>query len=51
MVDSVSAPKYLSPLDIPRLEKRKPSKRLKQKLAELRTITMTIIPGNSVKGR
>lgn len=33
------APKY-SPLDIPRLEKRKPSKRLKRKLAELRTITM-----------
>lgn len=32
-------PKY-SPLDIPRLEKRKPSKRLKRKLAELRTITM-----------
>lgn len=42
-------PKRLSPLDIPKLLKRKPSTRLKRKLAELRTVTMTIVVDNNVR--
>lgn len=42
-------PKLYSPLDIPKLEKRPPSKRLKRKIAELKTVTMTILPSNKVR--